>query len=154
MSLVPSLARRRSSTRLASGAVPTSVRELLGGELAAWTGLPPGPRRAWADEKTRGLAAADRPAGRLALLTAFASYQVTQADVSEFRRESPDDASLIELTSWASLAAARTVGTWLTRSSGKPEMPAARPIADIGSQPARRRAAIKEVRVRRGRDDD
>jgi hypothetical protein len=57
-----------------------------------------------------GLPAADRPPGRLALLTALASYRVTQAVIDDFRRDRPEDAELIALTSWASLAAARREG--------------------------------------------
>jgi hypothetical protein len=56
---------------------------------------------------------ADRPAGRLALLTALASYQVDRSVVRQFRAGWPDDSTLVELTAWASLAAARRVGSWI-----------------------------------------
>lgn len=94
-------------------AVPEAVRELVLGELAAWDGRPRGPSRTWADAAVRGLRPADRPAGRIALLTAFAPYQVLPADIEAFRRGQFADQDLVELTSWASLAAARRVGTWL-----------------------------------------
>jgi AhpD family alkylhydroperoxidase len=87
--------------------VPSSVRELVASTLAGWDGSPPGPSRAWADAAVHGLAATDRPAGRLALLTALAPYQVGSADLAG------GDAELITLTSWASMAAARKVGSWL-----------------------------------------
>lgn len=97
-------------------AVPLSVRELIQAECATWAGQRPGLSRAWVEDKLRPLAAADRPAGRLALLTAFASYQVAESDIGEFRRGSPGDETLIELASWASLTAARTAGAWLAIS--------------------------------------
>lgn len=93
--------------------VPEPVRDLVTARLAGWDGSPPGLRRSWAEEAVAGLAARDRPAGRLALLTAMASYQVGPAEVEEFRRERPGDRPLVELTSWASLRAARHVSGWL-----------------------------------------
>jgi AhpD family alkylhydroperoxidase len=97
-----------------SQAVPEAVRELVLGQIAGWDGAPRGPSRAWADAAVTGLPHAQRPAGRLALLTAFASYQVVPPDIDDYRRDQPGDTSLIQLTSWASMTAARRVGTWLT----------------------------------------
>ncbi|HEY2443838.1 MAG TPA: carboxymuconolactone decarboxylase family protein [Streptosporangiaceae bacterium] len=103
-----------------ASAVPAPVRELVRGELAGWDGQPPGPSRSWAGDMVAGLPAADRPAGRLALLTAFAPYQVVPADIEAFRGGQPRDEELVALTSWASMAAARRVGAWL----GEPATPA------------------------------
>ncbi|GIH67813.1 carboxymuconolactone decarboxylase family protein [Sphaerimonospora thailandensis] len=93
-------------------AVPDPVRELVVERLGGWDGAPPGLGRAWAVEAAAGLAPAHRPAGRLALLTAMASYQVDRQAIEEFRRAVPDDVApgdreLVELTAWSSLAAAR-----------------------------------------------
>ena len=63
--------------------------------------------------RVAGLAPADRPAGRLAILTALASYQVSDAIIDEFRRGGGTDRALIEVTSWAALVAARRVGSWI-----------------------------------------
>jgi hypothetical protein len=93
--------------------VPASVRDLVMSELENWHGEQRGPSRAWADSAVSGLPAADRPAGRLALLTALASAQVDRSVVRLFRSSHPDDSTLVELTAWASLAAARRVGTWI-----------------------------------------
>jgi AhpD family alkylhydroperoxidase len=98
--------------------VPTGVRDLLLAELADWDGAARGRGRAWVDAAVSGLAAADRPAGRLALLTAFASYQVLALDVADFRHGRPDDEALIGLTSWASFAAAQRVGGRLGPAAG------------------------------------
>src|SRR5439155_26694884 len=92
--------------------VPDPVRELLRADIAHWDGRPAGASRAWVDRAVAGLAVADRPAGRLALLTAKAAYQVDQPVVDAFRA-GRDDRALVELTSWASLAAGRRVGPWV-----------------------------------------
>jgi alkylhydroperoxidase family enzyme len=90
--------------------VAKPVRELVAARLGTWDGRPQGPSRSWADEAVAGLDEADRPAGRLALLTVFAPHQVGKADVTALRST---DEAVITLTSWASMAAARTVGSWL-----------------------------------------
>jgi AhpD family alkylhydroperoxidase len=95
--------------------VPAGVRALVHGRLSTWDGQAPGLSRSWVDESTAGLPATERPAGRLALLVAFASYQIDESVVDDFRRIEPDDAALIELVSWASMVAARRVSTWLPR---------------------------------------
>jgi len=97
----------------AARAIARPVRDLLAARLSAWDGQPSGPSRAWADEAVAALSEADRPAGRLAVLTAFAPYQVTKADVAAFRSAVPGDEALITLTAWASMSAARTVASWL-----------------------------------------
>lgn len=97
--------------------VPGPVRDLVLAALADWDGDPPGLSRGWADAATSGLPAADRPAGRLALLTALASYQVDESVVADFRRDRPDEGRLIGLTSWAAMAAARRVAGRLPSGS-------------------------------------
>lgn len=93
--------------------VPADVRALVRERLAAWDGQAPGLSRSWLDEAVAGLAEPDRPAGRLALATALASYQVDEGLVEAFRRTAPGDATLIELTAWAGMAAARRVSSLL-----------------------------------------
>jgi AhpD family alkylhydroperoxidase len=100
----------RAAAAVDQAAVPDPVRALLATQLSSWDGSPPGISRGWLESSVSGLPAAHRPAGRLALLTAFASYQVDPAVVTEFTK---DDRSLVELTSWASMAAARTAGSWI-----------------------------------------
>ncbi|WP_158883811.1 carboxymuconolactone decarboxylase family protein [Amycolatopsis anabasis] len=95
-------------------AVPPSVRDLVLGELDEWTGGAPGISRSWLEPRVAGLPERDRPAGRLALLTALAAYQIDEPVIAEFRRDRPGDDVLLGLTSWASLAAARRVGSWLS----------------------------------------
>ncbi|MGV9252060.1 carboxymuconolactone decarboxylase family protein [Streptomyces sp. NPDC003697] len=94
--------------------LPEQVRGLVRARLAAWDGLPVGPSRAWLEEVLSELPVPDRAVARLALLTAFAPYQVMAEDVAAVRVRYPSDRSLIELTSWAALAAAVCVGGRLT----------------------------------------
>ncbi len=101
----------------AAQAVTQPVRELVTARLAGWDGEPQGPSRGWADEAVAGLDAADKAAGRLAMLTAFAPYQVGKADINGFKSATDGgDTAVIGLTSWASMAAARTAGAWLKAS--------------------------------------
>ena len=93
--------------------VPEPVRELVRGELAGWDGRRRGLDRSWADDAVSGLPVADRIPGRLALLTAFTPHQIAQTDIGEFCRGGFTDRELIELTAWASMAAANQAGAWL-----------------------------------------
>jgi hypothetical protein len=106
----------------AAQVVTMPVRELVADRLRAWDGLPLGPSRAWADEAVAALDETDRPAGRLAILTALAPYQVGKADIDGFRSAAKaGDEAVVSLTSWASMAAARTAGSWLREQSRNTE---------------------------------
>jgi hypothetical protein len=87
--------------------VPPRVRELVQAEVAAWDGLPKGLSRGWVEDAISVLPEHERGAGRLALLTALASYQVDESAIEQFRAQRPEDDALVELTSWASMTAAR-----------------------------------------------
>jgi hypothetical protein len=98
----------------AAQVVTPPVRELVAGRLRSWDGRSPGPSRAWADEAVAKLDQADRPAGRLAILTTLAPHQIGKADIEAFRSAAKaGDEAVVAITSWASMAAARTVGSWL-----------------------------------------
>ncbi|TDC42921.1 carboxymuconolactone decarboxylase family protein [Micromonospora sp. KC213] len=92
--------------------VPPAVRALVHQLLADWRGEETGLDRQWCEDLVERLPVRQRAAGRLALLTAVASYQVDESVVAEFRREHPGDRELVEVAAWASLAAARRVGAW------------------------------------------
>jgi AhpD family alkylhydroperoxidase len=92
--------------------LPAAVRDLVQRSLQRWDGTDPGLDQSWLTDALAELPAADQPAGRLALLTAFASYRVDRATIESYRVFSPSDEALIGATSWASLAAARHVASW------------------------------------------
>jgi AhpD family alkylhydroperoxidase len=85
--------------------LPAATRDLVTVALAD-PGRDPG-TVPWLHERLGTLPPPDRPAARLALLTAVSSYRVTDAVVGQVRATGADDATLIEVTSWASMAAAR-----------------------------------------------
>ncbi|MFD0205219.1 MULTISPECIES: carboxymuconolactone decarboxylase family protein [Saccharothrix] len=93
--------------------VADGVRSLVLEHVARWDGRPMGVSRAWVEDAIAVLPADQRHSGRLALLTALASYQIDQTVLDRFRAGQPDDQSLVDLTSWSSLAAARRVGSWM-----------------------------------------
>ncbi|GHH39538.1 carboxymuconolactone decarboxylase family protein [Lentzea cavernae] len=93
----------RSKAVFDAAPVPEAVRALLATELSTWDGKPKGLSRGWATDAAGRVGPGDRAAARLALLTAFAPYQVDDDVVRDVRA---DDAALIELTAWASMAAA------------------------------------------------
>jgi AhpD family alkylhydroperoxidase len=101
--------------------VPESVRTLLPRMVAGWTGDPPDLHDVWVTEAIAGLPAGDRPAGRLAVLTALASTQLDTTTIARFREHQPDDRSFLELTSWASMVAARRISSWMTAGLRSPE---------------------------------
>ncbi|WP_367138214.1 carboxymuconolactone decarboxylase family protein [Saccharothrix sp. HUAS TT1] len=101
--------------------VPAEVRQLVLEHLERWDGRPPGISRGWVEESIAVLPEGQRDAGRLALLTALASYQIDQPVLDRYRAGQPDDRSLIDLTSWSSLAAARRVGSWMRIREGEPD---------------------------------
>lgn len=114
-------ARAAAAVSAAGEAVlPGPVRELVAARLAGWQGEPFGISRAWAEEAVSALEPAHRPAGRLALLTAFASFQVDEPVVVAARQAGAGDAELVALTSWAALSAATHTGTWLWDTQARP----------------------------------
>jgi AhpD family alkylhydroperoxidase len=113
----PAIAAAYANLAAAAGAaaqrvVTPAVANLVTGRVAQWDGRFPGPSKAWLDQATAGLADADQPAARLALLTALAPFQVTDDDVEDYREHRPTDAELLDLLTWAAFTAARTIGAW------------------------------------------
>jgi AhpD family alkylhydroperoxidase len=113
----------RATAAIEAGAArvaPAAVRQLVTDRItdtAAGPGLAAG---AWLDAALADLAPGDRPVGRLALLTALASYRVTDPVVDDVRNLGYDDAALVELTAWASWTAARRIGARETEPATGP----------------------------------
>ncbi|MEO3772730.1 carboxymuconolactone decarboxylase family protein [Micromonospora sp. B9E7] len=85
----------------------TAARELVRAALRE-PGRDPG-TAPWLRERLATLPERDRPTARLALLTAVSSYRVTDTVIADVRGTGADDAALIEITSWASMIAARHI---------------------------------------------
>ncbi|SFW72332.1 carboxymuconolactone decarboxylase family protein [Amycolatopsis australiensis] len=103
--------------------VPSRVRDLVRREVKAWDGKPPGLSRAWAEPVLAELPAGERAAGRLALLTAKAAYQIGSADVAAVRPQWTDDRALVELVSWAARTAAVAAGDRLAHRPRREDSP-------------------------------
>jgi len=116
--------------------VPPAAMELVEQALAGWDGRFPGPSRAWLTDLLAPLPAVDRPAGRLALLTALAPFQTTPADVEAYRADRPADADLLGLVGWASFAAARRIAAWAVPAPAPGSAAAPDPIPAPESTPA------------------
>jgi AhpD family alkylhydroperoxidase len=93
----------------AAPVVPAPVRQLIADHLSGAAPRPPDTVTIgdWLDSALAPLPCRDRAAGRLALLTALASYRVSDPVVAEARDAGYDDGALVTLCGWASLAAAR-----------------------------------------------
>ncbi|WBB80687.1 carboxymuconolactone decarboxylase family protein [Micromonospora sp. WMMD882] len=96
--------------RAGARALDAPVRAVVEAELDRWDGQPTGLSRSWTQPLVAVLPEADRPAARLALLAALASYQVDDTLIADVRAGGLDDADLVALVAWASLAAARRIG--------------------------------------------
>jgi AhpD family alkylhydroperoxidase len=94
--------------------IPADVRELVSARVARWQGEPMGASRSWVEDEIRPLEEASKAVGRLAMLTALASFQV-DANVVEGSRALlyDDDEALLGTVAWAAFAAARRIGAWL-----------------------------------------
>jgi hypothetical protein len=103
----------RAVDELGTSVVPGDARALVVERLASWRGERAGLTRTWVEDAIRSLGESDRAAARLALLTAFASFQIDDGVVDSFRQRYPSDEALLVTVGWAAFAAARRVGTWL-----------------------------------------
>ena len=93
------------------------VRVRVQENIQDWKGEDFGLSRSWVEQKLRGLNETSRVAGRLALLTAFAPYQIDDRVVLAFRTHFPEDEKLLGALAWASFTAARKIGSWLQAST-------------------------------------
>jgi len=96
----------------AQRALSPAARAVVEQAVAGWRGEPHGPSAAWVKQYLTGVADADRPAVRLALLTALAPFQVAEGDVLAYRTAHPSDGEVLGLVSWAAFLAARRIGQW------------------------------------------
>ncbi|AUS81259.1 alkylhydroperoxidase [Actinoalloteichus sp. AHMU CJ021] len=104
----------RAADRAAGGSgLSERARSRVLDAVAVWEDVGRGPGRDWVEDLCAGLAAPDRAAARLALLTAFRSYQVDDRVVADFRGHHLGDAALVDLVGWSAFTAARRVGRWM-----------------------------------------
>ncbi len=96
-----------------AGSLPEDVRATVSKSARNWEGGNPALNDGWYEDDIAHLQGADRAAGRLAVLTAFAPYKVDEAVVRAFSEHFPGDDILISALAWSSFTAARRIGSWL-----------------------------------------
>ena len=95
------------------GSLPEDVRAAVSKSALNWDGSSPAMNDGWYEDDIAHLQGADKAAGRLAFLTAFAPYKVDEAVVRAFSEHFPGDDILISALAWSSFTAARRIGSWL-----------------------------------------
>jgi AhpD family alkylhydroperoxidase len=90
-----------------------AVRRVVLDCLDGWRGEEPGLSSSWCERLVAGLPPGDAAAGRLALLTCLASYQVDGHTIGAYRDHHPGDVDLLNTVAWASFATARRIGARL-----------------------------------------
>jgi len=93
--------------------VSEEVRKLVQTHVDSWNGEDPGMSRRWVEDAVVDLPKDDQIPGKLALLTALASYQVDEELIKQFRQQFPNDEQIIGITAWASFVASRRIASWL-----------------------------------------
>lgn len=94
-------------------ALSAEVRACVQECVQGWNGETLGLNKQRVEQAISGFNDASKAAGRLALLTALASYQVDEGIVLAFRVHFPEDDKLLGTLAWASFTAARRIGSWL-----------------------------------------
>lgn len=89
------------------------VRSAVSKAAMNWDGSNPPMNNEWFENDIAHLQGAEKAAGRLAFLTAFAPHKVDEKCVRAFSEHFPGDDSLISALAWSSFAAARRIGSWL-----------------------------------------
>jgi hypothetical protein len=69
------------------------------------------------EENIKTLSGPSKIAAKIALLTAFAPYQIDDDLIKDFRSAYKDDVQLLNVLSWSSFTAARKIGSWLSEPS-------------------------------------
>ncbi len=75
----------------------------------------------WIDQALDGLGQDSRPAARMALLAALASYRIGQDEVAAFRTRWPAGPGLVSVLAWGSLQATRRLTSWVEEGFRKDE---------------------------------
>ncbi len=80
--------------------------------ISQWDGQDKGISRQWVETLTDGLDVQAKAIAKLALLTAFSSFQVDKTVIDEFKSHFPLDEQLLAVVAWASFYTARAIASW------------------------------------------
>jgi hypothetical protein len=95
----------------ADAMLSSETRKIVEDRLSDWRGEPPSMDKRWICEAVAPLPKKDQPVAGLALLAAFAPYQVTSREIEDARTRGADDTILVVTVAWAAFAAARHLGS-------------------------------------------
>lgn len=98
---------------LGEKSISEPVRQLIENFINNWNGEDMEICQAWLNELITELNETDKPIAKLALLTAFAPYQVNDNIINNFRFRHPGDEALLNVTAWASFIISRRIASWL-----------------------------------------
>jgi len=105
------------STAVAGGIedrVSAIARQAIESKINQWGGATMSLESPWVESDFCGVPDAERGAAQLPVLTALASYRVTDGTIREARRCLRTDADLIAVTSWAAWLATKRIATWIS----------------------------------------
>lgn len=94
------------------------ARRRVGGRVTGWRGGPLPLSGGWIDRTLDRLPEDERPAARLALLTALAPHRLTAEDLATARAALGSDRDLVAVAVWGAAQATCRIGSWLAPSSG------------------------------------
>jgi hypothetical protein len=97
----------------AAESVDERVCLLLAEKVQLWNGTTAGQGKTWLEPAVSRLPESNKPQARLALLAAFASWQVDEHTIRDFRNHHDDDRSLLNTVAWGSYLAAKRIAGWL-----------------------------------------
>ncbi|WP_371520681.1 DNA-binding protein [Kitasatospora sp. NBC_01300] len=111
----PAYLALRAAASEGGGLLTDLARAAVLDALATWDGTHPPLGGDPVGPYLAGLAAPERPAARLALLTALAPYRLAEADVAAWRAVRPgaDDGELTRLLAFGAFAAVERVAGWI-----------------------------------------
>ena len=89
------------------------VRSAVCKSAGNWDGSNPPMNNGWFENDIAHMQGAEKAAGRLAFLAAFAPHKVDETTVHTFSEHFPGDDILISALAWSSFTAARRIGSWL-----------------------------------------
>jgi AhpD family alkylhydroperoxidase len=113
--VAPAFARFAAAVaRAGDAALSPAARAHVGARVRDWQGDAPGLGRGWVEAGLDTLPPPAAAEARLALLAAFAPWQVDDAAVAAYRAHRPaDDAALVGALAWGAFTAARRIGEWI-----------------------------------------
>jgi len=92
--------------------VSQDIQDFVEQTISQWDGQDKGISRQWVEILTQRFDLAGKALTKLALLTAFSSFQVDETIINEFKCHFPQDEQLLAVIAWASFHTAKIIASW------------------------------------------